>query len=546
LQKRDQLHREYLGLMRSELQRNLREIAKFPPPQVYYMQYLMRISRELFIQAKDGAIFELKDTRNKPQRTVHVDVRVGDHDFDQTGEDGHDPSVFNTLLPGNAHCPRELNPRILQSMFWRQTDWRYRVAVAQYHSKRNLRQNMPKILDRAGDFTREPPTQKIEPLLPEIDLDVAHWKSLLAQVSGMARQDIRIIDTKAQLRAWEEIVLGIAQDGSEVRFVRQGYQWQISINYLGHNNEYISGQDKGYARTPEQLPSKNQLQTMFKALWQKLQRQVDYAEGEPSDGPVIVDPKIAGDIIKEILMSNLETNRLLQQHDPRTFANHIDKPVIPTFLTIIDDPLMQEFGGMHLSGHYTYDDEWIAARRLVMVEHGILKHFYMSRKPYKQYKQSNGHGRNVFSYPAFSRSGVILVQSKQTLTSDQLTASLIAEARKQGASHGYILKHNTETGAVNDNTYSVTPETIYRVDAKTGKFTPVKGLEVNTSALPIIQGIIATGSDYSAFNDVDGEGPNSVSISVIAPSLLINSMTLRRTHPTLKKHFELPAPNVHK
>jgi predicted Zn-dependent protease len=46
-----------------------------------------------------------------------------------------------------------------------------------------------------------------------------------------------------------------------------------------------------------------------------------------------------------------------------------------------------------LSGAYAYDNEGVKARRLAVVENGILKTFLMSRAPISGVPQSNGHGR---------------------------------------------------------------------------------------------------------------------------------------------------------
>ena len=59
----------------------------------------------------------------------------------------------------------------------------------------------------------------------------------------------------------------------------------------------------------------------------------------------------------------------------------LDKPIMPTFMSVYDDPTLKEFNGESLSGHYVYDDEGQAARRVDLVKDGVLETFLMSRLP---------------------------------------------------------------------------------------------------------------------------------------------------------------------
>lgn len=542
VQRQEKQHRQYFTSMEQELNRNVEQFKKLPHPKVYHLRYRLRLIRGISLVASDGDIITSQDNRKSPRCLIGVDVRVGDHNFDQTGQDGYDWRIYNTLIPNSVFSPKELTPVMLKKMFWKTTDYQYRIATAQYWRKSYVRSTKPRILDKAGDFSKESPTVYLAPLDPPISLDVKRWKGILQRVTAQSRHATRVIQAQATLKATEDVVLGVAMDGSKVRLRQYGYHWGINISYLGKNKEYVTGSATGYAQTAGGLPSEAELQRKFRQLWQKLKDKTAATEGDPDDGPAIVDPALAGAIFYDILMLRLETGRFLREHDERIFANKMNQLIIPSFLTVIDDPMLRSHNGIPLSSHFLFDDEWVPSQRLVMIKDGVLKNFYMSRKPYKEYKRSNGHGRAEFMQQAFSRPGTTIVQSKKELPAKELMAQLIAEAKRQGKQYGYILKRFEGYSHVNRSIYTVTPEQLFRVEVSTGRVEQIKGLRVRTAALQVIRGILATGNDYKVFNGTDGEDSGTIPIATIAPSLLIQRLVFDRTEPQEKLPFELAPP----
>lgn len=541
--KRNKEHKRFLAIMRKELNRNIAQFKKMPRPPVYSFRYRMVIRRTVSIRASDGKVMWMVDNRkSSPARSINVNIRVGNHAFDQTGRDGYDWRVYRTLLPVASYCPKELTSAILQKKLWQMTDYKYRIAAAQYWRKRYVRSTKPKILDKAGDFSKEPPTVYMAPLDKGLPLDVKKWKGILKRVTRQSSKAIRVIRSGATIKAWETIILGVGMDGSMVRLRKSGYDWGLSLQYLGKSKEFVGGSDAGYSRTLKGLPSEADLSKKFLQMWQKAKAKTEAPEGDPDDGPAIVDPALAGAMFYDILLVRLSSQRFLRKRDERVFANKMNQRIIPSFLSVIDDPLRQTFQGITLGSHYKYDDEWVPARRLTMVKDGVLKNFYLSRKPYKKYKRSNGHGRGQIGMPFFSRPGMALIQSKKQMKAKAMLAKLIAEAKRQGKEYGYILKRFGGVSSVRRGIYTVAPEQVFRVSVKTGKVELVKGLRVRTAALQIIRGILATGDDYSVFNGSDSEDSGTIKITTIAPSLLIRRLVFDRVNLSEKKSYELAPP----
>ena len=77
------------------------------------------------------------------------------------------------------------------------------------------------------------------------------------------------------------------------------------------------------------------------------------------------------------------------------------------------DPTLKKVGNTELMGHYFYNDEGVKARRVTVVDKGILKTFLVDRAPARGFPRSNGHGRAEPGYLPVSRQSNLLVESEQ-------------------------------------------------------------------------------------------------------------------------------------
>src|SRR4029077_19839779 len=113
-----------------------------------------------------------------------------------------------------------------------------------------------------------------------------------------------------------------------------------------------------------------------------------------------------------------------------------NKEVLPTFLSVADDPTLTSFGRTWLSGSYNYDDEGQKARRVDLSQDSVLKTFLMSRLPIASFAASNGHGRSQTGRMPTGRQGNLIVTSTNTVPEVELRRRLIEEAKKQGKPYG--------------------------------------------------------------------------------------------------------------
>ena len=94
---------------------------------------------------------------------------------------------------------------------------------------------------------------------------------------------------------------------------------------------------------------------------------------EPFNGPAILSGRASAVFFHEVLGHRLEGQRQRGDEEGQTFTKLLGKPILPSFLSVADDPTLLKFDGKPLSGHYSFDDEGQPARRVDLIQDGVLE-----------------------------------------------------------------------------------------------------------------------------------------------------------------------------
>src|SRR2546430_711496 len=165
---------------------------------------------------------------------------------------------------------------------------------------------------------------------------------------------------------------------------------------------------------------------------------------DPYTGPALLEPEAAGVLFHEAVGHRLEGERQNDDKDGHTFKGQVGKPILPFFLTILDDPTERAAGPVSLNGYYRFDDQGVPGQRTTLVEKGILKTFLMSRAPVPGVApHSNGHRRSAPGRDPVARMSNLLVESARTMPWPKLKEALIAEAKRQEKPFGVVVRDVT-------------------------------------------------------------------------------------------------------
>jgi predicted Zn-dependent protease len=247
-----------------------------------------------------------------------------------------------------------------------------------------------------------------------------------------------------------------------------------------------------------------------------------------------------------VLGHRLEGQRQRGDEEGQTFTKEVGKEVLPTFLSVADDPTVTAFGKTWLAGSYEYDDEGQKARRVDLIDDGVLKTFLMSRLPIASFANSNGHGRAQTGKVPTGRQGNLIVTSAKTEPETELRKQLIEEAKKQGKAYGLYFADISSGFAVTTRSspqaFQVIPLVVWRVYVDGRPDELVRGVSIVGTPLAAMKRILATGDKSEVFNGECGAESGTIPVSAVAPAMLVSEMETQRVQQGTARPPILPIP----
>jgi predicted Zn-dependent protease len=224
----------------------------------------------------------------------------------------------------------------------------------------------------------------------------------------------------------------------------------------------------------------------------------------------------------------------------------VGNPILPTFLSVVFDPTLKDFEGTMLNGSYLYDDEGVKARRVPVVENGVLKTFLMSRSPIDGFPNSNGHGRRAAGAEVVSRQSNLFVESSKRVSDQELRQMLMDEVKRQNKPYGLFFDQvtggYTTTARRGLQAFTVIPLVVYRVYPDGRPDELIRGVSIVGTPLASFASILATSEKRAVFNGICGAESGNVPVSAIAPALLVSNIEIQRKERSLDQPPYLPRP----
>ena len=514
--------------MREELDREKTQLVLPGLQRPYFIEFRLEDIHNYQAVANYGALTSEGENR---QRVVRVDVRIGDYAVDSSSARG---SGSLALAPGDN------DPAALREALWAATDEAYKGALRAYAAKQAALKQF-QTPPNANDFTPAKPVVLIEPLA-RLELDRAAWKHRLIEASALYASDpsvrsfaSEVQQSNASLRATAVNRYTVNTDGTAVRHGFTGYQDSVSVAGQAADGMQLGRSNGSTALTAAGLEDwaslrKRMLDDLasFEAL-----RRAPVVAAEDYHGPVLFLGDAAADVVNRLFVPNILAERPEVGTSARTtgaYQSSFRSPVLPTFLTVIDDPTLRSFDGKPLLGAYSVDDEGECAEPVTVVERGKLLNYLVSREPVKDFPASNGHGRAGLGGPAHPHAGVLVVKSADALTIEQLRAKLVALAKDQGRD---VYEVETLDGG------ELTPRLLYRVSPD-GRRTLVRGAvfdELDQRSLRS-EILAAGGTPYIA------QQVSPLPETTITPALLFADIAVKRGTQQQEKLPYYPPPPV--
>jgi predicted Zn-dependent protease len=269
---------------------------------------------------------------------------------------------------------------------------------------------------------------------------------------------------------------------------------------------------------------------------------------EPFNGPAILSGRASAVFFHEVLGHRLEGQRQRGDDEGQTFTKLLGKQILPSFMSVTDDPTLKTFDGQSLSGHYSFDDEGQQARRVDLIKDGVLETFLMSRLPIASFASTNGHGRAEVGRMPTGRQGNLIVSSTKTVSDKELRQMLIDEAKKQGKPYGLYFEDISSGFAVttrrSPQAFQVIPLVVYRVFVDGRPDELVRGVSIVGTPQAALNRIVATDDHQQVFNGICGAESGSIPVSAVAPAMLVREIETQRQAQGNARPPILPPPPI--
>ncbi|MGB6745800.1 MAG: metallopeptidase TldD-related protein [Terracidiphilus sp.] len=493
---------------------------KLPP---YFLSYSVSDASYVTIRAQYGA---LVDSSTGRARVADVQVRVGGPKLDNTHGDHRGSAVNSVQLP--LADDREALARTL----WVATNTGYGDALDNYLRVKTEAQVRAKEEDTSPDFSAEPAQTHIGAAAPPVEVDRAAWEQRVRGLSKVFRDYPDVYQNMVMLTAQSETDYFASSEGSGIVTPHTQARLVVVAVTRADDGMDLFREQTFEAETVEGLPRQTQLEAAIRDLAESLEALRKAPVTEPFDGPAILSGRAAAVFFHEVLGHRLEGQRQRGDEEGQTFTKDVGKDVLPSFLSVADDPTRTKFGNTWLSGSYEYDDEGQKAQRVDLIEDGVLKTFLMSRLPIASFSESNGHGRAETGHVPTGRQGNLIVTSTKTVPETELRKELINEAKKQGKPYGLYFEDISSGFAVttrnSPQAFQVIPLVVWRVYVDGRPDELVRGVSIVGTPLAAMKSILATGDESEVFNGECGAESGTVPVSAVAPAMLLSGLETQR------------------
>lgn len=509
----------------------------------YYLGYWIRDQRDVTIEAAFGTLVRSGDQRSRLGR---IDLRVGSPTLDNSGFVSRDRSLSaSPLLP----LALDDDPLALRRSLWYQTDLLYKAAAANLEAKKAfLAQKMGEL--RAPDFSLSGPVELEAAADPagEKPIDKVVWEERLRNISGIMRKYPAITEGSAILFFRQREERYASSEGTRVRQHRGGAGIEVNATALAKDGmeltDFTIWYDESLSATPERIAQ--EVESMCRGLVSRL----DAPAGEDYLGPVLIEGQAACELVGQTLVPAVSADKAALHEDERMggrgsgalLAGRLNRRVLPTFLSVRDDPGAKDIGGVALHGGYSVDQEGVVPEAVNLVEAGFLKGLLMTRAPHEKIRRSNGHARADSGMPGARASNVIVTNS-EPLAPKKLRKKLLELVDQQELPYGIVVqKLNDELldsrGGPNALT---TPLRILRVYPD-GREQEIRGMAWGQFGLHILRDIVAAGDVPYVYNYYQGGRGGSLPVSIASPALLLEEVELKAVDRSQNRPPQLPSP----
>jgi TldD protein len=533
----------------------------------YFISYTVEDGDSFGAAATLGGIIGQTESRFRVPR---VEVRVGSYQFDNTNYVGSGAGFGSRY--DIDRFPLEDSYSVLRRYLWLATDQSYKAAVDALARKRAALKNMS-AGEALADFAHAEPVHFLEQV-PDQPLDKKAWAARVRSLSNIFTEFPQVLSSSVDVQAAKDVRYLVNSEGTEVETGSHTVILQVSAVGQAADGMYVRDSAEVCSRNFQHFAGDAELAGTVRRVAQNVAALQHAPVGETYNGPVLFEGEAAAQLLAELLGRNLVLTRkpVNEPGRPNLVAQselegRLAARVLPEWMDVVDDPTRTEWRGHTLFGDTRVDMEGIMPKPLTLVEKGILKAFLLTRQPVTGFAESNGRAQLPGSFGADSATiSNLLVTATQTVPVQDLKKQLIQICQARNQAYGILVRKmdfpstapvdelrrlmaaNARDGSGGSHPVSL-PILIYKVD-KDGKEELMRGVRFRELNVRSLRDIRAAGDDSNILSYLEngapmalrGAGSYAAEASVVAPSLLVDDLEVRKIDDELPKLPIVPSP----
>jgi hypothetical protein len=376
----------------------------------------------------------------------------------------------------------------------------------------------------------------------------------------------------------------LTSEGTEIRQNRHFAAIEAGMSTFADDGVPVNHFYATYATRPADLPGVDTVRKGLNVTGTELMVLRAAPPAQDYTGPVLFEARAAASALAQVLgpaangarppisFSPVMEQMLGNLGGKSDWVGRLGARVLPSSVSVTDDPGAKDFNRTPLIGGYAVDEEGVRAQKVTLVENGNVKGELMSRRPGPDSNQSNGHGRAAFLNDAKPTMSNLFFTSAETLSAAELKKKFLDSCRAEKLPYCLVVREmdNPALSLLHQEDYSELlasygggagngdrlPLVIYRVYPETGREEMIRGSRIiglNSRALRNLAGI---GNDSFVFNYMQsqdngfagtalgafGSARSGLPASVVAPSLLFEELEVRGARGEAKRLPLLPPP----
>lgn len=455
--------------MEDEMARSLKDLKTGNEAPPYFLRYVVVDVDRSWVNARLGSVV---DEEKRPSRSIHIELRVGSADDDNTNFIGSSPG-------GSASVTREDDYGVLRRDFWQLTDREYKDALHAIARKRASKAVQSAEKDKVPDFSKAPTINVTKDLATvPTDADRAKLKEMALKLSALFRETPKV--DSGRVHASTEVVRRrlLTSEKTWTDEKRSRIRIDVSAETTADDGQNLSVWKSFTGADVASLPPLDKMEAEVRALAKNLSEQRTAPQVDPGNAVVLFEGPAAGHLVRMMLASPLSGQPTPRSPGERmahdgsmSFADKIGQKIAPPWLSVVDDPTARGPNKKLLAGGYETDDEGVAAEKVTLIDQGVVKTLLMSRAPRKELPKSNGHGRGLGSIHAQSANVFVNVANGQG------RKELLGTAQRAAGPKGavYVVQQLSDASGLGRGQ---TLQALVAFRIKDGKEEPVRGLSL--------------------------------------------------------------------